>query len=248
MENREKTIIAMGSGGFTHEPENPLLDLYVLSQSPSDNPAISFLPTAHSDPANYIANFHKSFACFRCRPSCLDLFHPHTSDMEDYLLSQDIIYVGGGNTRSMLAVWREWGIDTILKKAWTQGVVLAGVSAGAMCWFEEGVTASVPDRITHINALGFLTGACCPHYDTSPERRAVVHERLQSGAVQKAYLIDDHAALHFADDKVKYALASLPGKKASITNGHETLRLPINYLSDIVANTIGNTGRFFNLG
>ena len=200
MKRCNKTIIAIGSGGFTHEPENPLLDLYVLNQATVHSPKISFLPTAHSDPLNYIANFHKSFARYDCHHSHLDLFHPHTGDMEDYLLSQDIIYVGGGNTRSMLAVWREWGIDNILAKAWTQGIVLAGVSAGAICWFEEGVTASVPDRITHIKGLGFLKGSCCPHYDTSTERQKVIHERIQSESIQIGYLIDDYTALHFADD------------------------------------------------
>jgi len=228
METLGKNIIAIGGGGFTHEPENPLLDLYVLEQTHADNPRISFLPTANSNPAKYVEDFYRFFSQYKCQPSHLDLFNPHTSDIKDYLLSQDVIYVGGGNTKSMLAVWREWGIDTILKQAWDHGVVLAGVSAGAVCWFEEGVTASIPGHVTHIKGLGFLDGSCCPHYDASPDRQRVIHERIESGSIQQGFLIDDHAAIHFAGHSVKCAVSSLPNRRVSILKLDQIDLPPIN--------------------
>lgn len=130
-----KQIIALGGGGFSMEPENPLLDLYVLKQSGKHNPKICFIPTASGDADNYIARFYEFFGKQNCKPSHLSLFKPQTRDLESYLIEKDIIYVGGGNTRNLLALWREWGLDLIMMKAWEQGTVLAGISAGSICSF-----------------------------------------------------------------------------------------------------------------
>lgn len=91
--------------------------------------------------------------------------------MEDFILTKDIIYVGGGNTKNLLALWKEWGLDIILKKAWNQGIVLAGISAGSICWFEAGVTDSYGDRLEPIKCLGFLKGSNCPHYDEEMDQK-----------------------------------------------------------------------------
>ena len=231
MQDVKKIIIAIGGGGFTHEPKNPFLDLYVLSQSPLDNPKIAFLPTANPNPEKYTQDFYHAFSRYSCQPSHLNLFGPHTSDLEDYLLSQDIIYVGGGNTKSMLAVWREWGLDTILRKAWNKGVVLAGVSAGAMCWFEEGITASIPGCMTSIKGLGLLVGSCCPHYDANFARQNAIHERVKSGKIERGYLIDDFAAIHFEEVSIKHAVSSIPDRNVSILKNHETTALNVHCLS-----------------
>ena len=128
-------IIAMGGGGFSMEPDNPALDQYVLSVARAARPRVCFLPTATDNIDSYLLKFYKAFGQFECVPAHLSLFNLPTADLEGFVLGQDLIYVGGGNTRSLLALWREWGLDAIFRKASAAGVVLAGISAGANCWF-----------------------------------------------------------------------------------------------------------------
>lgn len=232
MNKEHRTIIAIGGGGFTHEPENPLLDLYVLNQSYKKNPKICLLPTANCNPELYTSYFEKSFSRFECQPSSLSLFAPHTADIADFLLSQDIIYVGGGNTKSMLAVWKEWDVDKILKDAWQQKIVLAGVSAGAICWFEQGTTDSIPGRISLLSCLGFIKGACCPHYDSEPMRQSVFKSALQDGHISNGYILDDGVALHFNDDELKKAVSSAKEKKAAFLDKDGRHDLSVEYLGD----------------
>src|SRR5699024_7577499 len=151
-------IIAMGGGGFSMEPENPLLDQYVLKQSGKKKPKVCFVSTASGDSVDYIRRFYRAFKKLDCEPSRLTLFPPPTSDLEDYVMDKDIIYVGGGNTKNLVALWKAWELDRIFRKAWEEGKVLAGISAGAICWFEEAVTDSVPGRISRVEGLGFLEG------------------------------------------------------------------------------------------
>ena len=110
-------IITMGGGGFSMEPENLALDRYVVAQSGKTDPKVCFLSQASGEGRDYIINFYKAFSELNCHPSHLSLFQPHTSDLESFLLAQDIIYVGGGNTKSMLALWREWNLPAILRRA-----------------------------------------------------------------------------------------------------------------------------------
>src|SRR5262245_43734347 len=127
------------------EPENLALDGYVLAPARVPQPAVAFLPSAGGDSANYVVRFYVAYQWLSCRPSHLSLFR-RTPDVRSYLLAQDVIYVGGGNTKSMLAVWRDWALPEVLREAWESGIVLAGISAGAICWFEQGVTDSFADR------------------------------------------------------------------------------------------------------
>ena len=149
-----KQIIALGGGGFSMEPENPLLDLYILEQAQAQRPKICFVGTASGDSAGYIERFYTAYKTLLCEPSHLSLFKLPEGDLEEFVLDKDIIYVGGGNTRSMLALWREWGMDDILRKAYDRGIVLAGLSAGSICWFEQGVTDSVTGHLGPIQGLG----------------------------------------------------------------------------------------------
>src|SRR5258708_2892744 len=113
----KRQIIAMGGGGFTSEPENPKLEMYALSQTRKTNPSVCFLPTATGDAPTYIAKFYTTFVKLRCRPTHVSFFE-RTPQLRELLLAQDLIYVGGGNTKSMLAVWREWQLPKILRQAW----------------------------------------------------------------------------------------------------------------------------------
>jgi peptidase E len=206
---RSRQIIAMGGGGFSMEPDNPALDLYVLAQTRKRNPSICFLATATGDADGYIDNFYSAFRAHRCRPTHVPLFR-RTPDLKQALLTQDVIYVGGGNTKSMLATWRGWELPRLLRRAWAGGTVLAGISAGAICWFEAGVTDSWGDRLAGLPCLGFLPGTCCPHFDGEPERRPALHRLVASGKVSTALALDDGAAAHFIGRKLSRVVISRP--------------------------------------
>jgi putative intracellular protease/amidase len=139
--SEQRQIIAMGGGGFSMEPDNLLLDRYVLQQARMPNPTVCFLPTASGDSDGYIGRFYSAFTTLPCRPRHLSLFR-QPRDLAGFVAECDVIYVGGGNTRNMLAIWRACELDRMLRAAWESGTVLCGVSAGAICWFEQGHTDS----------------------------------------------------------------------------------------------------------
>lgn len=209
-----RQIIAMGGGGFSMEPENPLLDLYILGKSEKQRPKVCFVPTASGDADNYITRFYKAFDSHECIPSHLSLFSPPTRDLEAFVMDKDIIYVGGGNTKNLLALWKEWGLDTILRQAYQQGKIMAGVSAGSICWFEEGVTDSYGSGLEPLKTLGFLKGSNCPHYDGEEERRPAYQRYVGSGMISEGYAADDGAALHYINEELNKAVSSRPGAKA----------------------------------
>lgn len=209
-----RQVIALGGGGFSMEPENPLLDLYVLQQSGKINPKICFIPTASGDSDNYISRYYNFFNKQICIPSHLSLFKPQTRDLESFILENDIIYVGGGNTKNLLILWKEWGLDTILRRAWEQGVVLAGISAGSICWFEEGVTDSFGDGLEPLTCLGFLKGSNCPHYDGELNRRPAYQNLVAKSKIKPGIATDDGVALHYIDQKLSEIVSSRPNAKA----------------------------------
>lgn len=225
-----KQIIAIGGGGFSEEPDNPLLDLYVLSKSSRTSPKICFLPTASGDSDGYLLKYYKSFSQYDCTPKHLSLFKPHTQDIEDFILSQDIIYVGGGNTKNMLAIWQAWEMNRVLKKAWSNGILLSGISAGAICWFEHGATDSIPGKISMIECLGLLSGSCCPHYDRDPLRPQYVPGLIKEGELKAGYAMDNSVALYFQDNTMKEAVSSIVEKRAYYISSESTAPLDVKFL------------------
>ena len=209
-----RQIIALGGGGFSMEPDNPLLDLYILQQAGKSKPNICFIPTASGDADNYIARFYDFFNQQNCHPTHLSLFNPPTRDLEAFILEQDILYVGGGNTKNLLALWKEWNLDHILKKAWNQGVILAGISAGSICWFESGVTDSFGDGLEPIQCLGFLKGSHCPHYDGESKRRPAYQQLIATEKIQPGIAADDGVAIHFKEQEISKIVSSRPNAKA----------------------------------
>ena len=227
-------IIALGGGGFSMEPENPALDQYILQQTGKVRPRVCFFPHATDDAVRYVRNFYEAFTRLDVRPSALSLFTPSTADLESFLLEQDVIYVGGGNTKSMLALWREWGLDQILQKAYEQGVILAGISAGAICWFEQGLTDSIPGDYTALKCLGLLPGSCSPHYDGEAQRRPTFQRLVRDGKIMPGLALDDGAAAHFVDGKLQRIVTSRPQARAyrlDVVAGQRVERvLDVNYL------------------
>jgi len=213
MNNPSQQIIALGGGGFSMEPDNPALDIYVLEQSPVPNPEICFIPTASGDSDRYVVEFYKAFSKHHCRPSHMTLFR-ETPDLDDLLLSKDILYVGGGNTISMLGLWMTWDIPRILRLALEKGILLAGISAGAICWFEAGITDSLGSGLCVLACMGFLPGSCRPHFDGDPRRRPTFHQFLAEGQIQPGIAFDDGCAGHYVDGQLAHVVSSRPEAQA----------------------------------
>jgi len=209
----KQQIIAMGGGGFSMEPDNLALDEYILEQANQPHPAVCFLPTASGDSPEYVVKFYAAFTKLDCQPTHLSLFRLPVADLAGFLLSQDVIYIGGGNTRSMLALWRGWGVNRILRKALENGVVLAGVSAGAICWFEQGITDSVPGELSVMPGLGFLPGSCCPHYNSEEVRRPAYQRAVLFSEAKPGFALDDGAAAHFINGELSRGVRSRPEAK-----------------------------------
>jgi peptidase E len=211
----DRTIFAMGGGGFTMEPANPLLDDFVLSLAPVPEPRVLFLPTASGDQSAQVNAFAARFAERPCVPEHLSLFRlrDSTRSLPEIVLAQDIVYVGGGSMRNLLALWRAHGLDELLAAAWRRGTVLAGLSAGAMCWFQAGITRSSgpPEPIA---GLGLLEGSLTVHADGEPERLPVWLESLRAGTLPGGWALDDGVGLLFRGRRVARAVSSRPGAGA----------------------------------
>jgi aminopeptidase N len=209
----DKQIIAIGGGGFGRNPGNGIIEQYILDQSNSEEPNICFIPTATGDDESYKVSYYSTFSKLNCNPTHLDFFK-RTPNLEKLIDDQDIIFVGGGNTKSMLSVWREWGLDKILKNAFENGTIMSGVSAGAICWFEKGVTDSWAEKLEIMDCMGFTKGNCCPHYDEEPERKPSLSKFIETKEIFNCYAIEGGCALHIKNDAV-YTAISFRGKKNS---------------------------------
>ena len=216
-----RVIFAMGGGGFTMEPSNPLLDDFVLSlaslhtRAPAREPRILFLPTASGDTAAQIAAFHARFSDRLCVAEHLSLFRLRElrRPLAEIVLSQNILYVGGGSMRNLLAIWRAHDLDRLLISAWRHGIVLAGISAGAMCWFDGGITRSSGSP-EPLSGLGLLSGSLTVHADGEPERLPVWLAAVRDGALPGGWAVDDGVGLLFCGERLTRIVSSRPGAGA----------------------------------
>jgi peptidase E len=189
-------IVAMG-GGDLRQPYVPARDAFILSLARRRRPRVGFIATASGDSERDTAEFFRALSSLECEPTDVPLFERRHSDLRRAVLDLDVVYVGGGNTLSLLAVWRAHGLDTALREAWDAGIVLCGVSAGMNCWFEQSVTDSygLNDLGPLRDGLGFLAGSCCPHYSEDLRRRPAYQQLVGSGALEDGVAADDGAAL-----------------------------------------------------
>ncbi len=202
----EPQIIAMGGGGFTTEPGKPTFFPYVLQACGKEQPAMLFLGTATGDAEKHILNFYVNVNRIGGRPDHISLWG-QPPDMQARVEAADIICVGGGNTRNMIALWHAAGLDELLRRAWERGTVLCGQSAGAICWFQNAQTKS-SGEFGRVECLGFLEGGCAAHYDNVPERRPHLHEMIMAGMISPGYGISNDTALHFKGTGLHAVLAS----------------------------------------
>jgi len=210
---KSRHIVAMGGGGFSMD-DTTLMDDFVLGLTGKRRPRVCFVGTASGDSDTYFAKFDAAFGAKRAVASHLPLFQRKHIDLASFVMGQDVIYVGGGNTANLLAVWRVHGVEAILKKAWAKGVVLCGVSAGMICWFEGSVTDSFGPLAVLNDGVGFLPGSACPHYDGEAERRPTYHRLVKSGKLPAGYAADDRAGLHFVGRRLKEVVTSRRGAGA----------------------------------
>ena len=194
-----KNIVAIGGGGFGRSLGTLEIEKYIISLISKKRPKICFIPTASGDSSLYKLNFYRAFSKLDCITSHIDFFS-RTENLEKKVLSQDIVFVGGGNTKSMLAVWRNWNLDKILKVGYEKGIVMSGVSAGAICWFDQGITDSFADKLAIIDCLGLVNGIACPHFDEESERAPFVNKLVQNQEINYCICIEGNCALHIKND------------------------------------------------
>ena len=240
MSNVKGHIVALGGGGFPVEPDNPLLEDFILSLASRKPAKICFVPTASADAAPYLVRFYRAFSG-RALATDLTIFDTtslprrpsNTSDIASFVAEQDIIYVGGGNTANLLAIWRTHGLDKILRDAWVNGAILCGVSAGMLCWFQDGLTDSYGKLAPLGDGLGFIAGSACPHYDGEKDRRAAYHEAIAAG-MPGGYAADEGVGLHFQGTELVDVVSSREGSAAyrvELAHGLvEETRLEARYL------------------
>jgi peptidase E len=205
-------IIAIGGSMLVPEGEVPVHLDNALRLTGKREPRVCVLNTAGGDDPRWTLLMYDRFARHPARLSHLALFPmPNVGDPGDLLLSQDLIFVGGGSVANMVAVWRVHGLDVILRKAWQAGIVLAGSSAGAICWFEGGTTDSFGRELrAFTGGLGLLPGSYCPHYNTEPARRPLYHRLIADGTLPGGLACDDGAAAHFTDQTLTELIADRP--------------------------------------
>jgi dipeptidase E len=200
----EPTIVAMGG-----TPDETLLD-YVLGLAPGRR--LLYVPTATNEEPSWTVSWYERLRG-RAEMTHLHFFPWPPATLRELVRAHDTVLVAGGNTANALAIWRTHGFDEILREAWQEGVVLAGWSAGMICWFEQGVTDSFGPELTSMECLGFLPGSACPHYD-GEERRRPVYTQLVSEGLAPGVAADDDVALRYAGTELREAVTSRAGAAA----------------------------------
>ncbi len=208
-------IVAFGGGGFSTDWRNTLLDDYLLELTGVQRPRVCFLPTASGDADHYVVRFYRAFDAHRCEPSHISLFRRETGvgDPRAHLLSQDLIYVGGGSLVSLLGTWRAHGVDEALRAAWEAGVVLCGGSAGSLCWFAEALSGFHEGPSRRIAALGLLPWSNAVHLDGEAGRGSDFVEAV-GGGMAAGYATSDGAALHFIGTELAEVLTATAEARA----------------------------------
>ena len=201
-----RRIVACGGQQLNY----PALTRYVLGLTEPSHPKILFLPTASGEDLAYLLTFYQQLAGVDCAPSHLALFHRTVADVERLIRAHDVVMVGGGNTANMLAIWRLHGVEDALRKAYADGTILTGWSAGCICWFEAGITDSfTPDLGSLRDGVKLLKGSACPHYD-SEERRRPVYAREIAAGLPPGIALEDAVAARYDDERLVEIVSARP--------------------------------------
>ncbi|MEW2358795.1 peptidase E [Spirillospora sp. NPDC029432] len=213
-------ILAIGGGDFVPDDRDGMvpspLMRYALDLTGQDRPRICFLATACGDDQARIGRAYAAFSRLDAEVSHLALFPmPNVPGMRAHLLAQDLVYVFGGSVVNLLAVWRAHGLDEIMRAAWESGVVLAGQSAGALCWHAGGTTDSYGPRLRAVTGgLGLLPYSCGVHYDSDEQRRPLLQQLVGEGTLPGGYAADEGVALHYVGTEFVQAVSYVRGAGA----------------------------------
>jgi len=230
-------VVAIGGGMMLPRGGIPYHVEHAIALSGKSAPRLCVLNQAVGDDPAYYLRFYDRLADSPAEVRHLSLFPmPNVADPEDFLLSQDIIFVGGGSVANMIAVWRVHGIDQILRKAWQSGIVLAGSSAGGICWFEGGTTDSFGAKLRpYTDALGMLAGSFCPHYNSEELRRPLYQQLVADRMLPGGLACDDGVGAHYIDDSLAEMVADRTDGGAyrvepDGADGYTETRLPVRFL------------------
>ena len=205
----EPTIVAIGGGSLNEDPSQQQIERYILRLTGKEDPRVCFIGLASGENPAIILRFYSVFTSEICRPSHLNFLTRTVDDIKSFLLSKDVIYVGGGNTAALLAVWRQQNVDEILREAWQRGIVLCGSSAGANCWHEASTTDSFGPTLAPLrDGLGFIPGSFCPHYDVEPQRRPLFNHAVADGSLPDGTACDNCVAVHYEGTVAKAYIAA----------------------------------------
>ena len=222
MSKIEKKIIAIGGGGFTHHSDESL-DQFVLDQSKKINNKIGFLATASKDDKEKISSFYKRFGNIESELSHFNL----TLDVDgfsEWILEKDIIYIGGGNTVFMLEIWRKYKLEQIFKNAYEKGIILSGVSAGAVCWFDWILSDSVGPGFNPLRGINLISGSCTPH-SSNIKRINQFETDIKDSKLPDGIAIDDGVAVVFIDGKPTEVYSSRKNHKAYFLDKNKKVNL-----------------------
>jgi len=226
-----RRILALGGHEFNHRNGNAAICDLVVDLVESSQPRICLLPTASGDPEDQILRFRRAFGERDCIPTVVSLFRLGTKpmDLRSALLTQDAIYVGGGSLLNLLAIWRAHGLDQLLRECWREGVLLCGQSAGAMCWFEGGITSS-SGKLMVGDGLGFLPGSACVHYLSEPLRRRQLLRAVACGELPGGLGLEDQTGALFEDEQLAEVVSTRDGAAVwrVTANGGEASETPLS--------------------
>lgn len=200
-----KQLLIYGSGRHTL----PFIK-FMAEATGKTKPNICFIPTASGDDKDYCIRFYEVCKHLDVVPHILEVWinsYDHKETFDEKIAQMDAIVVGGGNTLNMLAIWKAQGIDIALKKAYENGVVMGGGSAGSLCWFNGGTTDSRPAELSIVGGLAFVDKSHCPHYNSEESRRPLYHQNILSGKLSDGYACDDRSGIHFRNGEVQTALS-----------------------------------------
>jgi peptidase E len=221
----EPQILALGGLGEADDEAGRLVR-FALGLTGKERPRVCLVPTASNELPEYMLRFYENMSG-HADASHVSFFPWPRADLREHILAQDLIFVSGGNTANLLAIWRTHGFDEIIREAWESGIVLAGSSAGMICWFEAGVTDSFGPQLEGMrDGLGFLPGSACPHYDGEEQRRPV-YTRLVGNGFPSGLAADDAVGLHFVGTKLNEVVTTRDGSCAyRVEPGNETAIQP----------------------
>ncbi len=207
-----RRILALGGHDFDRRAGNDAICDLIVDLADTPRPKVCLLPTASGDPEDQIARFRRSFAERDCVPQAISLFRlgENPVDLREELLNQDVIYAGGGSMLNLIAIWRAHGLDEILRECWREGILIVGQSAGAMCWFEGGITSSQGDPAV-ASGFGVLPGSLCVHYLSEPVRRRRFLRAIARGELESGLGLEDQTGALFEDAELSERISAREG-------------------------------------